>query len=122
MYVTLICFNLQDEITTVIMPDVSIDIVSKFLKLVYTGSTGVANNDEMNEINHFGAKILVSFYKHLNNNLRAIYTERFKGSVDLINTQQTPKIRTLDISVHKKCFVALNSNFSLFQRCSHNFQ
>ena len=64
--------NLQDEITTVILPDVSIEIVTKFLKLVYTGSTGVSNNDEMNEINHFGAKILVSFYKHLNNNLRAI--------------------------------------------------
>jgi len=58
----------QDEVVVVVLPEIGVGIVSKFLELVYTGSTCVTSNAEMEEVNHLGAKIL-GFFMDLNLNI-----------------------------------------------------
>ena len=43
--------------TTVILPDVSVRLVAKFLRLIYTGSTFISSKTETEEIGNFAENI-----------------------------------------------------------------
>jgi hypothetical protein len=42
----------------VIVPDFTVEIVTKFLEYIYTGKTWITNEDEFEEIEHFGSLLL----------------------------------------------------------------
>lgn len=48
----------QDEMVTVILPEVNVSTVSKFLELVYTGSTRMANDKLLDDVKDFGSNVI----------------------------------------------------------------
>ena len=48
----------SEKAMCVIVPDFSVEIVTKFLEFIYTGKTWITNEDEFEEIEHFGSLLL----------------------------------------------------------------